>query len=437
MMWTPLHSAVENNDYNTAVKFIATGANMDVGGKYGYPIESKYFTGQEMLNAPDIQGGPTPLILAVGNNNYKMVAMLIKNGAVVECEIGFGVTPLNEAARNNAHKIAGLLLENGARANSTSVYDTALHHAGGYEVATLLIKNGADVNASNEFGSTPLHMQAITDNYKVAALLIKNGADVNATTRRGGTPLHYSVWGTGSTGKVTELLIKNGAYVNATDEDWKTPLDLAKEKKNWNAVRILESVQRKSLPADENSAEKVFNKTWRSVVVIENGNWQGSGVIVDRNVVATNCHVVDNFGHILVYKSTKRNAKSDFGFLATIRFADSRNDFCLLNVRGLQGRPVTTRPYKTLKVGEKIYVLGAPKGLNLSISEGLISQLRRTNGNSLIQTDAAISPGSSGGGLFDGDGNLIGLMTWKFADKAVEGIGFAISADLVVNLLDR
>ena len=66
---------------------------------------------------------------------------------------------------------------------------------------------------------------------------------------------------------------------------------------------------------------------------------------------------------------------------------------------GLWGIPATVRKYDTLKIGEAVYALGAPKGLDLSLSDGLISQLREHDGNRLIQTTAAISPGSSGGGF--------------------------------------
>lgn len=104
----------------------------------------------------------------------------------------------------------------------------------------------------------------------------------------------------------------------------------------------------------------------------------------------------------------------------------------MLDVDGLWGVPATVRKYGTLKVGEDVYGLGAPQGFDLSISSGIVSQLRTNDGNRYIQTDAAISPGSSGGGLFDSEGSLVGIMTAKIADKGVEGIGFAIPADLAL-----
>lgn len=76
--------------------------------------------------------------------------------------------------------------------------------------------------------------------------------------------------------------------------------------------------------------------------------------------------------------------------------------------------------------------MGAPLGLDMSLSEGIISQLRKIDDVNFIQTDAAISSGSSGGGLFDMEGNVIGLPTQKYTAKTAEGLGFAIPADLAL-----
>ena len=177
-------------------------------------------------------------------------------------------------------------------------------------------------------------------------------------------------------------------------------------------------------------AEAVFERAWRSVVVIKGEGEQGSGVIITPNVVATNCHVIDNLESIIVYKHDNPRATTDTLFYATIRYRDDDRDLCLLDVDDLQGIPPKVRDYDKLNIGEDVYAVGSPKGLDLSLSTGVISQLRQTTDARYIQTDAAISPGSSGGGLFDSDGNLIGILTRKIADEDVEGIGFAIPADL-------
>ncbi|CAJ2377530.1 MAG: hypothetical protein IBGAMO2_70001 [Arenicellales bacterium IbO2] len=185
-------------------------------------------------------------------------------------------------------------------------------------------------------------------------------------------------------------------------------------------------------PKGETPSTRVFEKTWRSVVILHNGDSQGSGVIVRPNVVATNCHVVDSRARIIVHKSAARRADTETDFSAEILHADKKKDFCLLKVQNLWGVVATVRKYDTLKIGEKVYALGAPKGLDLSLSEGVISQLRKSRNARFIQTDAAISPGSSGGGLFDRDGNLIGILTSKITGQNTEGLGFAIPADLVL-----
>ncbi len=191
------------------------------------------------------------------------------------------------------------------------------------------------------------------------------------------------------------------------------------------------SVEDTLMPAEPQSAASIFEKVWQSVVVVSNGDAQGSGVVIQANIVATNCHVVNQDSPIFVHKFVNSRTDKNTTFYATMRYADQGRDFCLLNVDALQGVPVTARRYNTIRVGEKVYALGAPYGYELSISAGIVSQLRTIDNNRQIQTDAAVSPGSSGGGLFDGAGNLIGIMTSKIADESVEGIGFAIPADLV------
>ena len=199
-----------------------------------------------------------------------------------------------------------------------------------------------------------------------------------------------------------------------------------------NLPSIRENIALAKPSGGVSTAEKVFENAWRSVVIVTTDDGQGSGVIIRPNVVATNCHVVDDGGEIIVYRSDNRRADTDTPFAATIRRANAEDDFCLLDVDGLWGVPATVRRYDTLKVGEAVYGLGAPKGLDLSLSDGLVSQLREVRGTRFIQTNAAISPGSSGGGLFDSEGNLVGIMTLKIADEGVEGIGFAIAADLAI-----
>jgi S1-C subfamily serine protease len=84
-------------------------------------------------------------------------------------------------------------------------------------------------------------------------------------------------------------------------------------------------------------------------------------------------------------------------------------------------------------VGERVYAIGAPEGLELTISEGLVSGLREYENVRVIQTSAAISHGSSGGGLFDVNGRLIGITT--FSLKEGQNLNFALPGEWIQALL--
>ena len=187
-------------------------------------------------------------------------------------------------------------------------------------------------------------------------------------------------------------------------------------------------------PQNKNTAEAVFESTWRSVVLIKTPKGQGSGVIVRPNIVATNCHVIEDGSDIAVFKHDNRRASTDTRFSATVLYRNDENDFCLLDVAELWGIQASIRKYNTLNIGESVFALGSPKGLNLSLSDGIISQLHDGKNFRYIQTNAAISPGSSGGGLFDSQGNFIGILTKKSTAEGAEGLGFAIPADLALVL---
>ena len=183
--------------------------------------------------------------------------------------------------------------------------------------------------------------------------------------------------------------------------------------------------------------EKIYERVWRSVVVIEDGRGgQSSGVIVQPNIVATNFHVVEkaisaNAGHrFLVRKPVSKFGTKNYPYFAELRAGPKGSDFCLLDVDSLWGHPVAIRKFETLSPGERVYALGAPKGQVLSLTSGIISQRRL---GKIIQTDAPISPGSSGGGLFDAGGNLIGLTTSGMHGEGVEGMQFAVSAEMVLD----
>jgi len=181
-------------------------------------------------------------------------------------------------------------------------------------------------------------------------------------------------------------------------------------------------------PSSSLSPEKLFQQVSPSVLVIEalgpDGKVlsQGSGVVVAREEVVTNRHVVTGGASVRVRRGSQTWA-------ATIAHWDPAHDLVQLRVLGLAARPVPVRSSSTLQTGERVYAIGAPEGLELTLSEGLISSLRPYEGVQLIQTTAPISTGSSGGGLFDGQGRLIGITT--FQGKEGQNLNFALPGEWV------
>ena len=154
---------------------------------------------------------------------------------------------------------------------------------------------------------------------------------------------------------------------------------------------------------------QVFDKVKDSVVVVKTLDaqgkvkGQGSGVLLSSGKIATNCHVVEGGASYQVGRGKQLVS-------ATLYAEDGDKDICLLDAKGIAGKPAQLGKAAGLKVGDPVYAVGAPKGLELSLSDGIVAQLRG-GPPPLIQTTAAISPGSSGGGLFDGEGRLVGLTT--------------------------
>jgi S1-C subfamily serine protease len=148
---------------------------------------------------------------------------------------------------------------------------------------------------------------------------------------------------------------------------------------------------------------------------------QGSAVAVSDTMALTNCHVLQgNRVHWLVRGPSRIEVSEAFG--------DILSDRCVVTIRAGRLAPVKgVRPYATLAVGERVYTVGSPSGLENTLAEGIVSGLRRRGAVDLIQSSAAVSPGSSGGGLFDGAGNLVGITSFMRRDNPT--FNFAIAAD--------
>ena len=187
------------------------------------------------------------------------------------------------------------------------------------------------------------------------------------------------------------------------------------------------------------TAGEVYKKNIGGVVAVETkGGRQGSGVVVGDNEVVTNCHVIDDGTPVVVLQREDGESRAVNDFPARIIAASSR-DLCLLKTDGLSVPAVEIGKSKSLGVGDPAYAIGHPSRIYGTMSGGIVSQIHPNPigvgewAGGEIQTTAAISGGSSGGGLFDGEGRLVGI-TYR---SLTPGLHMALPAELVKHLRQR
>jgi uncharacterized protein (TIGR02145 family) len=166
-------------------------------------------------------------------------------------------------------------------------------------------------------------------------------------------------------------------------------------------------------------ASVIYKNTVNSTITIETDDGIGSGFFVGQNVIATNYHVIENTNTAFVYTNNSNDKYKVLGYLGI----DIKNDLVLLKVENLK-RPAIKFAQNPVKPGNKIYVIGSPKGLPATISDGIVSGLREIEGNNLIQITAPISSGSSGGPVLNSTGQLIGISVGAII--AGQNLNFAV-----------
>ena len=167
----------------------------------------------------------------------------------------------------------------------------------------------------------------------------------------------------------------------------------------------------------------------------------GSGVIITSDgYIVTNNHVVEGGQNIRVC------LQDGSEYEATLIGTDSYSDLAVIKIDATGLPAATLGTSSNMTVGDPVFAIGNPLGvLSSSVSQGIISGLDRTinvdgHNMTLMQTDAAVNPGNSGGGLFNANGELIGIVNAKSYGLDVEGIGFAIPMDtaksIIMDLID-
>ncbi len=207
---------------------------------------------------------------------------------------------------------------------------------------------------------------------------------------------------------------------------------------------------RGDLAADEKSTIEIFERCSPSVVYItslarrpvsffeatEVAQGTGSGFVWDRQGhVVTNLHVIQDAESLVVTLADQSDWK------ATVVGVEPDKDLAVLRIGAPEAKlpPILVGTSRDLKVGQKVFAIGNPFGLDETLTTGIVSALGRTIDavtarkiQGVIQTDAAINPGNSGGPLLDSAGRLIGVNTQIASPSgASAGIGFAVPVDTV------
>lgn len=183
-----------------------------------------------------------------------------------------------------------------------------------------------------------------------------------------------------------------------------------------------------------NTRQQVINPWTRDVYSVSRGT--GSGFIWDNlGHVVTNQHVIENASEAIVFLNDGRS------YRAVLVGNSPSHDLAVLRISVPFNAPppVPIGSSHDLKVGQKVYAIGNPFGLDYTLTTGIVSALNRTLSaekniviKNLIQTDAAINPGNSGGPLLDSAGRLIGINTTIYSSSGSNvGIGFAVPVNTV------
>lgn len=248
----------------------------------------------------------------------------------------------------------------------------------------------------------------------------------------------------------------NGGTVTATD---KTELNIASAVSSSSAnaagtdtdssasVSAIAEAAMPSLVAITNKSVQEMQSMFGQTQAYESES-SGSGIIIGKTdtelLMVTNNHVVSGAQDLSVGFVDESVAE------AAVKGTDADHDIAVIAVKLSDLSEDTLSAIKVieigsssnLEVGEQVVAIGNALGYGQSVTTGIVSALNRevtidNTANTLIQTDAAINPGNSGGALLNMSGQLVGINSAKYSDTSVEGMGYAIPVDDVVDIIEN
>ena len=179
------------------------------------------------------------------------------------------------------------------------------------------------------------------------------------------------------------------------------------------------------------SFEDVVTAALAAVASVETPDGAGTGFFVASDTLVTNAHVVEANAYVRIRTAAGEN------LTARVLQRHDETDLALLRI----SEPRPSQPILPLassreaRIGQEVYAIGSPLGLQNTVTRGIVSALRQAGGVVLVQTDAAINPGNSGGPLVDRSGRVLAVATMRMAGRA-EALGFGVGAEHARALVD-
>jgi len=177
--------------------------------------------------------------------------------------------------------------------------------------------------------------------------------------------------------------------------------------------------------------EQLVSQTMPAVVRVETADGFGSGFFIKTDMLLTNAHVVGRATTVNV------RLQNNAVLFARVDTAAPELDIAILRVE----KPRDTQPILILgsgqsaRPGQEVVVLGTPMGLQNTVTRGIVSAVRQIGPVTLVQTDAAVNPGNSGGPVLDRDGSVIGIATMAAKAGVAQGLSFAVAIDHATALI--
>jgi len=221
----------------------------------------------------------------------------------------------------------------------------------------------------------------------------------------------------------TDLIEKSSAIVSLNEN-----LQKVQTESQENLGKLEDKVR--TLKSTNQDFSDVIEEVIPGVVSIITNTGSGSGFFVrGSGYIATNYHVIKGATAAQVTTSNGNN------YDVRVVGYDKNADIAVLYINETGLKRLSFANSGSVKVGEKVIAVGSPVGLDYTVTQGIVSSAKRvSDGNIYVQIDVPINPGNSGGPLINGDGKVVGINTLKL--EGYEGLGFALEADFVKNIID-